>query len=225
MAAQDRAAPGAHEALAGLCTAYWYPLYAFIRRKGRGPEDALDLTQDYFARLLERGTISRGRRVQGPVSARFYWPTARASWPIEMRGTGPRSGVAARCSFQLTCEMPRAATSASHRMTGHRRGSSSATGPWPCWTGVLARLRGEYEDTGRGAAFEAMKVLPTHSPRAVTYATLAQRLDSTEGAVQVAVHRLRRRYRDLVRAAIAVTVDDAADVEDEVRDLFAALCD
>src|SRR5271166_2724955 len=58
VAAGDRAAPGALEALAGLCAAYWYPLYAFIRRKGRGPEEALDLTQDYFTRLLERGTVA-----------------------------------------------------------------------------------------------------------------------------------------------------------------------
>ena len=90
---------------------------------------------------------------------------------------------------------------------------------------ALARLREEYEGSGRGAAFEALKVALTDGPRTVSHAELARRVGSTEGAVQVAVHRLRRRYRDLVRDAIAATVDDPAEVDDEIRDLFSALAD
>ena len=81
----------------------------------------------------------------------------------------------------------------------------------------------EYEGSGRGDVFEVLKVTLTDGPRSVPHAELARRLGVTEGAVQVAVHRLRRRYRDLIREAIAATVADPAEVEDEIRDLFAAL--
>jgi RNA polymerase sigma-70 factor (ECF subfamily) len=88
---------------------------------------------------------------------------------------------------------------------------------------VLAQLRREYEDSGRGATFDVLRVVLTDDPRAVPQAELAQQLEISTGAVQVAIHRLRRRYRDLLRATIAETVADEAEIEDEIRDLFAAL--
>ena len=88
---------------------------------------------------------------------------------------------------------------------------------------VLAGLRAEYERSGRGAVFEALKGVLTDGARSVPQAELARRLGTTEAAVQVAVHRLRKRYRDSLREAIAATVADLAEVEDELRALFAAL--
>ena len=90
---------------------------------------------------------------------------------------------------------------------------------------MLGQLRVEYKRSGRGEVFETLKVALTENPRLVSHAELARRLGTTAGAVQVAVHRLRRRYRELVREAIAATVADGAEVEDEIRDLFAALGD
>jgi RNA polymerase sigma-70 factor (ECF subfamily) len=89
--------------------------------------------------------------------------------------------------------------------------------------GVLEDLRGEYTRAGKADLFDALKSTLTGDPRSAPYAEIAARLDMTEGAVQVAVHRLRKRYRAALRARIAATVADPADIEEEIRDLFAAL--
>ena len=221
-AACDGGAPGTGEALAELCDAYWYPLYAFIRRKGNDPERALDLTQAYFVRLLEKNTLVAA----DPVRGRF------------------RSFLMADCSHFLAHEHER---DAALRRGGGRAAPSvdarDAEGRYRLepthdqtperlferdWAlalleGVLAGLRREYERSGRGAAFEALKGVLTGGPRAVPQAELARRLGTTEAAVQVAVHRLRARYREAVRAAIAATLVDGDEVDDELADLFAAL--
>jgi RNA polymerase sigma-70 factor (ECF subfamily) len=88
---------------------------------------------------------------------------------------------------------------------------------------VFDQLRREYEDAGRPSTFEELHVVLTHDPQAAPYAVIAERLGATEGAVRVAVHRLRRRYGHLLRREIAATVDDPAEVDDEIRALFDAL--
>lgn len=222
VAAGDAAAPGAGEALAELCAAYWYPIYAFIRRKGHDPERALDLTQGYFAHLLARRAVAAA----DPARGRF------------------RSFLRADCAHFLAHERERAAAarrggqcsvpSIDARDAEGRYRLEPAHDESPerlferAWAlalldRVLAGLRREYEDSGRGAIFEALKETLTAGTTPTPRAELARRLEMTAGAVQVAIHRLRRRYRDAIRAAIAATLTDEAEIEDELRALFAAL--
>jgi RNA polymerase sigma-70 factor (ECF subfamily) len=224
IAARDRATPEARAALAELCGAYWHPIYAFIRRKGHGPEEALDLTQDYFARLLERGTVAAANPDRGRFRSFLLADCTRfLANRREHDCAAKRGGGIAPLSIDARAAEGRFVPEPSHGRTPERLFERD----WALslLDGVLARLRREYEDSGRGSAFEAMQVVLTDGTRAVSHAEMARRLGTTEGAVQVAAHRLRRRYRDLLREAIAATVGGVEEVEDEIRDLFAALGD
>jgi RNA polymerase sigma-70 factor (ECF subfamily) len=223
-AAGGRVTPEAREALAALCAAYWYPLYAFIRRHGFDPERARDLTQDYFARLLDRGTVAAADPLRGRFRSFLLADCTR--FLADYRGrdrAAKRGGRAAPLSIDARDAEGRYRREPAHDRTPERLFERA----WALalLEGVFARLRDEYDRSGRGAVFDAVKVTLTDGPRAVPHAELARRLGTTAGAVQVAVHRLRRRYRDLVREAIAATVADPAEVEAEIRDLFAALAD
>jgi DNA-directed RNA polymerase specialized sigma24 family protein len=209
----------AREALAGLCRAYWFPVYAYIRRKGADPDRAADLTQDYFARLIEKGTLTHA----DPAKGRF------------------RAFLLADCAFFLADARDREA--ALKRGGGVQFVPLEAEGRYRlepvddltpeklfdrAWAlslldAVVGRLRAEFAATGKAETFEALKVVLTDGPRAVPLIEIARRLGMTEGAVQVAVHRLRKRYKALVRERISETVDDPSEVEDEIRALFAAL--
>ena len=222
VAARDRATPQAREALGVLCGAYWYPLYAFIRRRGHGPDDALDLTQGYFARLLGRSTVAAADPGRGRFRSFLLADCTRfLADRREHDRAAKRGGGVAPVSIDARNAEGRYLREPAHGRTPER--SFERDWALSLLDGVLARLRREYEGSGRGVAFEALKVVLTEGPRTVPQADLARRLGTTEVAVQVAVHRLRRRYRDLVREAIAATVDDPEEVEDEIRDLFAAL--
>jgi DNA-directed RNA polymerase specialized sigma24 family protein len=222
--AGDPAAPAARSAMEGLCRDYWYPLYAFIRRKGSGPEQALDLTQGYFARLLERGTVAAADAGKGRFRSFLLADCNRFLADCrEHDKAAKRGGGVAPLSIDARDAEGRYLREPSHDRTAERLfGRDWALAVLDA---VLARLRREYEGSGRAEAFEVLKVVLTDGPRAVPQAELAGRLETTAGAVQVAIHRLRRRYRDLVREVIAATVGDAAEVEEEIRDLFAALGD
>jgi RNA polymerase sigma-70 factor (ECF subfamily) len=222
VAARDRVTPKAREALAELCAAYWYPLYAFIRRKGRGPEEALDLTQDYFTRLLERQTVAAADPGRGRFRSFLLADCTRFLADCRERDhAAKRGGGVAPLSIDARDAEGRYLREPAHGRTPERLFERD----WALalLDGVLAQLRDEYERSGRGASFETLKVALNDSPRTLSHDELARRLGTTAGAVQVAVHRLRRRYRALVRERIAATVADAAEVEDEIRYLFAAL--
>jgi len=221
-AAGHRSAPECHGALTALCTAYWYPIYAFIRRKGRRSEEALDLTQDYFARLLERGTVAAADPLRGRFRSflladctRFLADRYLHDHALN-RGGGiailPINGHAAEGRYQ--CEP-----------VDDRTPERIFVRTWAValLERALSQLRGEYQASGRGPAFDALKLALAGSPETVSHAELALRLGTTPGAVQVAVHRLRRRYRNLVHQEIAATVADPEEIEEELRDLFAAL--
>ncbi len=222
VAAGDRDAPEAREALSSLCAAYWYPLYAFIRRKGHGPDEALDLTQEYFAGLLERGTVAAADPGKGRfrsfllADCRHFLAHRREHDRALKRGGGkPPLSIDARDAEGRYIREPSHSRTPEHLF---ERDWALAM-----LEGVLARLRREYQESGRGETFNALKVALTEDPRSIPQAELAARLGMTPGAVQVAVHRLRKRYRVMVREAIAATVADEAEVEGEIRELFAAL--
>jgi RNA polymerase sigma factor (sigma-70 family) len=220
--AADPGDPGAREALETLCRDYWYPLYAFARRSGLGPDDAADIVQGTFAALLGRSGLAaadptRGRfRTYLLAACRHHLADERFRAAARKRG-GDRALVpidAAGAEGHYAAER-------AERLTPERLYERA----WATslLERALGRLRGEYEGSGKGALFAHLEPTLAGGPGAEPHAVTAEALGMTEGAVQVAAHRLRRRFRALVREEIAATVDDAAGVEDEVRMLFAAL--
>jgi DNA-directed RNA polymerase specialized sigma24 family protein len=224
-AAVDPAEPGARAVLEELCRAYWYPLYALIRRRGYGPDEAADLTQEYFIRLLDTGLLALADRRKGRFRAFLrtdcgFFLSHRA----EQGRARKRSGGVAPLSIDARdAEGRYLREPADPGLTPDRLFDRA----WALrlLDGVLERLAREYADSGRAAQFEALQVVLSEGPRSVPYATIAARLGTTEGAVQAAVQRLRRRYREVLREQVAATLDDPDDaaVDDELRDLFEAL--
>lgn len=214
----------ARDALEKLCRAYWFPIYAFVRRQGHGPHDAQDLTQEFFARLLEKNSLANVNRARGRFRSFLLgavkhflaneWDKARA----QKRGGG---------TSPLPIDFSSAETSFAVEPADQHTAEKIFDRRWALalLEQVLRRLREDYVIDGREKLFEELKPTLTEASRAVPYAQMAARLGSTEGAVKVAVHRLRRRYRELLRAEIADTVAGPEEVEDEIRNLFAALAD
>jgi DNA-directed RNA polymerase specialized sigma24 family protein len=220
--AVNPAAPEAKAALAELCGAYWYPIYAFIRRKGNGPEQALDLTQGYFAHLLERGTVAAADPMRGRFRS-FLLADCRhfLAHERERDAAARRGGRLAVVSINASDAEGQYQLEPTHEQTPERLFERD----WALalLEGVVAVVRRDYEASGRGASFEVLKVVLEAGSSRASQADIAVRLGTTEAAAQVAVHRLRKRYREVLRATIAATVDDLAEVDDELNSLFAAL--
>jgi RNA polymerase sigma-70 factor (ECF subfamily) len=222
VAAGDGDASGASEALSDLCAAYWFPLYAFVRRKGNDPDRALDLTQGYFARLLEKGLVASADPSRGRFRSFLLADCAHfLAHERERDGAIRRGGGRPILSIDGADAEGRYRLEPSHEQTPERLFDRD----WALalLESVLDGLRRDYERTGRGSTFDILKVVLTDGPRSVRQAELARRLGTTEAAAQVAVHRLRSRYRDALRATIAATVADESEVDDELKALFAAL--
>jgi len=212
----------ARDALEKLCRNYWLPIYAFVRRQGRSPHDAQDLTQEFFARLLEKNFLAGVRREKGRfrsfllVSLKHFLANEWDKTAAQKRGGGrvPISIDAALAESSFDLEPADVLTA---DKIFDRRWALALLEQ------VLRRLREEYTRDGKEKQFEQLKPTLTEASRSVPYAEIAARLGTSEGAVKVAVHRLRQRYRELLRAEIADTVAGAEDVDDEIRSLFAAL--
>lgn len=216
LAARDQSSPASDEALEAICRAYWAPLYALVRRQGHAPHDAQDLTQEFFARLLKKNFLHAADREKGRLRTflhvalkRFLaneWDRARA----QKRG----GGVAPVCFDTAVAEQ---------RYLQHGAEALSAERIYEQqWAMTLleqslARLRAEYQVARKESEFDLLKGTLTAERGAIPYAELAAQLNTTEGAARVAGHRLRKRFRELFRATIADTVDDVAEVDDEVR--------
>ena len=224
LAAGDPAVPESRAALAELCAAYWYPIYALIRRRGHPAEEARDLAQDFFARLLEKGTLAAADRDRGRFRA--FLKTDCGFFLADRRdreGALKRGGGRATVSFDALDAEARYRAEPADATTPERLFDRA----WALTLleGVLDTLAAESAEAGRGAWFEQLRNVLTEGPGALPYAEIAAQLGTTEAAVQQAVRRLRRRYRDALRARIAATLDppDEAAIDGEVRDLFAAL--
>jgi RNA polymerase sigma-70 factor (ECF subfamily) len=224
LAAGGRSAPEAGAALAQLCAAYWYPIYALIRRRGHDADEAADLAQDYFARLLEKGTLAvadpdKGRfRAFLRTDCGFFLADAR-----DREAAGKRGGGITVISIDARDAEGRYRVEPVGGLTPERLFDRA----WAValLERTLGRLSAEYADSGRAALFEHLEPALTPGQRAEPYAAIAGRLGMTEAAVQQAASRLRKRYRALLREEAAATLHepDEAEVEGEVRDLFAAL--
>ncbi|MGO8929160.1 MAG: RNA polymerase sigma factor [Limisphaerales bacterium] len=213
--------PQAREALETLCQTYWHPLYAYVRRRGYSPADAEDLTQEFFAWLLERDWLGVADQQRGRFRSflltsfsRFLaneWDKART----QKRGGGRI--VALRFD---DAEAGRA-----HEPVDNDTPEQIFEWRWALTLldHVMRRLSAEFARDGKAELFEALKPCLLGERTAQPYATLASKLAMTEGSVKVAVHRLRQRYRQLLRNEIANTVTKPEEVEDELRYLFAVL--
>ena len=212
----------AGDALEKLCRTYWYPLYAYVRRRGHSPEDAQDSTQAFFARLLERNWVGQADRQKGRfrsflLSAMNHfladeWDKARA----QKRGGG-------RALIPL--QFDTAETRYSHEPADPVTPEHSYERRWALTLldTVLRRLQSEYEQEGRGELFAVLHPCLIGDRSSQPYAELAPKLGVSEGTVKSAVHRLRQRYRQLLRDEIAQTVADPGEADEELRHLFAVL--
>lgn len=213
--------PASADALEAICRAYWYPLYAFARRFGHPPHDAQDLTQEFFRRLLEQRWLDSADREKGRLRTflvvafkRFManeWRQASA----QHRGGGQSHMPIDTAFAESRYAADPAATPAEVIFDRH-------------WALALLdrtidRLRAEFLTAGKPAEFEALKACLTAARGEIDYAALARRLETSDGAARVAVHRLRKRFREVFREEVAQTLADGADLEGEIRHLATAL--
>ena len=212
----------ARVALEKLCRAYWPPIYAFVRRQGHSPHDAQDLTQEFFARLLEKNYLAEVDRSKGRfrsfllASLKHFLANEWDKSQAQKRGGGQILIPIDAATAETACGFQPADNSTAEKIY-ERRWALTLLDQ------VLRRLRADYARDGKEKLFEQLKPTLTEASRTIGYAEIATRLESTEGAVKVAVHRLRARYRELLRAEIGETVATHGEVEDEIRNLFAAL--
>ncbi len=212
----------ARSALETLCRTYWQPIYAFVRRQGHSPHDAQDLTQEFFARLLENQSLADVDRTKGRfrsfllASLKHFLANERDKVHAQKRGGGQVLIPIDAQSAETTCGVDPADRTTADKIFDRRWALAVLDH-------ALQRLREEHIRAGKETLFEQLKVTLTEASRSVRYTEIAARLDMSEGAVKVAVHRLRQRYRELVRAEIADTVATASEVEEEIRALFSAL--
>lgn len=211
-------------ALETLCRTYWLPLYAYVRRKGHSPHDAQDLTQEFFARLLKNNSFAGADRQKGKFRTYLLgalnhfladeWDKTRAA----KRGGG-------RAIISLDDEK------AEERYLQHPASDLPPDKIFARRWGLvlleeaLKRLREEFVAAGKGRQFELLKSFLTVETQDSGYVSIAAELETTTNTVAVSVHRLRQRYRELVRAEVAHTVADLGEVDEELRGLFSSLLD
>lgn len=210
----------ARSALVSLCERYWYPLYAYLRRRGYPPDQAQDLTQEFFMRVLEGRYLNRADPEKGRFrsfllsSLKFFVADEQDRQRARKRGGGQI------VAFEFSSGEDRYQREPAHDETPERiferRWALSVLDR------VVDKLRSEFVHHGRPEHFERLKVFLLGQSDA-PYAGLAQELHTSEGALKVAIHRLRKRYRELFRQEIADTVADPAEVESELRYLATVL--
>lgn len=219
-AATDPTAPHAQQALADLCALYWYPVYAYVRRRGGDHHRAEDLTQAFFTRLLEKNDLAAADRTRG----RFRSFLLAACQHFLANQYDHDSAKKRSLGVQpLAIDFAPGDSRYSHEPADPQAAEHHFEREWAValLDRALAELKAEYVESGRGPLFDALK--GCLAGEVAGYAELADRLALTVGAVKVAIHRLRQRYRDRLRAVIAETVATPEDVDDEIRDLFTAL--
>jgi RNA polymerase sigma factor (sigma-70 family) len=212
----------AEQSLEKLCRLYWLPLYTYIRRQGESPHDAQDLTQDFFTRLLEKDFLCSVDKTKGRfrsfllASLKHFLSHQRDRARAQKRGGG---------QSPLSLDFSDAETSIEFQPADPQTPEKAFEKSWALTLleQSLAKLRQEYSDRGRQDLFEQLKTTLTEARGSVPYVELAARLKLSEASVKMAVHRLRQRYREVLRAEIAETVSQKSDVEDELREVFRAL--
>jgi RNA polymerase sigma factor (sigma-70 family) len=224
LSARKKDSPQSAAALETLCRTYWYPLYAYVRRQGHSPPDAQDLTQEFFARMLEKDYLKAAAREKGRFRTflivalkRFLaneWDRARA----QKRGGGQ---VLLSLDTELAEQRYRIepAEGVTAEKIFERRWALTLLDR------TMIRLREEFAGSGKEAEFNRLKGCLTADRGEISYAEIAKAMGLSEGAVRVAVHRLRKRFREIFREEIAHTVSSADEIEEEVRYLMSVLAE
>ena len=222
LAASDSASTQHEPALSTLCQTYWFPLYAYLRRRGYDSHQAEDYTQGFFAGILERKGLQRADPKYGKFRSFLLaclknfladeWDRSQAQ---------KRGGDKKTLSLDFNAAASRYEREPEHSLSPEKLFERS----WALTilTRAMERLRAESAASDKQRLFDCLKIYLTAEKDAISYRDVAEKLEMTEGAVKVAVHRLRQRYRELVREEIAQTVTTEAQVDEEIRDLFDAL--
>jgi RNA polymerase sigma-70 factor (ECF subfamily) len=212
----------AGRALDTLCRLYWYPVYAFIRRTGPTPEEAEDLTQGFFARMLQREDLKSADRAKGRLRS-FLLAAVKnftaSDW--ERRSAAKRGGGTQPVSIDAVAAEER------YAMEPVNLESPDALFDrrWALDTleAAFAKLESDQRTAGKGDLYAALQPLISSRPGPDTYEALGTQFHMSAGAVQVAVHRLRQRFRNALESVVAQTVADREEVEEELRHLFSVL--
>lgn len=220
--AAGRDGSSADNALETLCREYWPPLYSFIRRRGAPVAEAQDLTQEFFARLLAKNYLRTADRERGRFRAfligslKHFLANERKAARAQKRGGGQRN---------LSLDFETAEARYLNEPVDKRTPEQVYEQQWALLLidRVLKRVEQEFVSSGKGDQFQLLRNVLVIGPNTPSYAEIAADLHSTEAAVKMAVHRLRKRYRELLREEIGQTVADEAEIEEELKELFAAL--
>jgi RNA polymerase sigma factor (sigma-70 family) len=221
-AGEQRSSDEARDALATLCELYWYPLYAFLRGRGHSPADAEDLTQAFFTALLEKDVLSRADPSKGRFRSFLLKCLQNFSANVHAKNTARKRGGDVRT---LSLDFAAAEDRLSREPATAETPERSFDRRWALTLldGAMSQLRAEAHEAAKGEHFDALTPYLTGDDSARSYAETATMLGSSEGAVKVAVHRLRRRFRDIVRQEILQTVSTPADIDDELRHLLSSV--
>jgi RNA polymerase sigma factor (sigma-70 family) len=209
------------DALASLCEGYWYPLYAYARHLGHSVEDAEDLTQGFFVRLLEKNFLREFQRERGRfrtfllAAFRHYAANEHHRAQALKRG-GRQAALSLDFEYAEGRYLQEPVDAETPERMFERRWALTVLDR------ALSRVRAEYA-AGRRAWFDRLRCFLTAEPREVRYRQIASELDTSEGALRLAVHRLRRRFREALQAEVAETVANADDIQDEIQFLIAAV--
>jgi len=214
--------PAAQEALEKLCRTYWRPIYGFVRRQGSKPEEAEDLTQGFFALILERKELNIVRKEKGRLRSylltsvkHFLADESRHAMAVK-RGKGQRL-----IPLDDIRERERVDVERSDRLTADQ--IYECRWAFTVLEEVMARLRDEYRSAGNVRFFDQMKKMLMDEPSRLSQAQVASEFDMTENAVKQAFYRFRQRYQTLLREEISHTVAMPSDIEDELRHLIAVV--
>ena len=205
-----------------LCRTYWYPLYAYVRRRGYDPEDAQDLTQEFFAQLLRKNLPARADHARGKFRTFLLHSLQNLlanKWKRAQRVK--RGGGTTSLSWDYDDAEHRYAREPATTMTPER--VYEKRWAMTLLEQVLADLQREYTRAGKERVLEQLSDLLWGKAASISYAQIGEHLGMTEGAVRGAMHRLRERYRERLRAEVSHTVADAGEVDEELRHLIAVV--
>jgi len=221
LAASRQGTEDAAGALGELCQCYWQPLYAYVRWQGFDAHEAQDMTQEFFARLLAKNTLAEADRGKGKFRSFLL-----AALKHFLSNERDRARTIKRGGRQTFVPLDAMSTETRYRVepADNLSPDKAFERQWALTVldQVLARLRVEFAAAGKEALFEALKPFLTGDGKADSQAEVGARCGMSEGAVKVTIHRMRRRYRELLREEIAQTVASAEEIDEEIRHLFAA---
>jgi RNA polymerase sigma-70 factor (ECF subfamily) len=220
--AGQRSGQSANNALEELCKRYWYPLYSFVRRRVRDVDEAQDLTQEFFSFLLEKGVLARAVPDRGRfrsfllASLKNFLANQWDRVNARKRGGGRR-----RLALDFETGESRLSLEPAHNLSPERLYERQ----WAMTLLqlVVTKLEAEYTVASKTRQFEVLKSVLTGGHQVLAYSDFASQLGISEAATRQAAHRLRKRYRELLRNEVAHTVADSAAVDEEINSLFAAL--